>query len=223
MEIVYLGEHSTDNESNSINLNFLAPKWPFRMLIIGPSGCGKSNLLMNLILKYLYFHKLFLYSKHLEQPLYEKLMSATEGDNNFIFNNNADEIIDIGSLDAEEQNLVCFDDFLTEKNQDIFTNFFIRGRHKNCSVIYLTQSYFSTPKDLRLNCNVFVLFNVVSKRELMEIQKEQATNVSKDNFCKLYSEATTEPYSFFVIDKQSSLLPLMYRKRFDELCQLILI
>src|SRR3990167_4415908 len=148
MEIVDLGKHLIEDECPSINLNFLAPKCPFRMLIIGPSGCGKSNLLMNLILKYLYFHKLFLYSKHLEQPLYEKLMNATEGDDNFIFNNSAEEIIDIGSLDADEQNLICFDDFLTEKNQDIFTNFFIRGKHKNCSVTYLTQSYFSTPKDL---------------------------------------------------------------------------
>jgi Poxvirus A32 protein len=221
MEIVNLGEYLIEDECPSINLNFLAPKWPFRMLIIGPSGCGKSNLLMNLILKYIYFHKLFLYSKHLEQPLYEQFMNATEGHNNFIFDNDVEEIIDIDALDADEQNLICFDDFLTEKNQDIFTNFFIRGRHKNCSVIYLTQSYFSTPKDLRLNCNVFVLFNVRSKRELLEIQKEHATNISKDNFCKLYSEATTEPYSFFVIDKHSTFLPLMYRKNFDELCQLI--
>ena len=221
MEIVNFGKHFIENERPSINVNFFAPKWPFRMLIIGPSGCGKSNLLMNLILKYLYFHKLFLYSKHLEQPLYEKFTSATEGDDSFIFSNDVDEIIEIDSLDADEQNLICFDDFLTEKNQDIFTNFYIRGRHKNCSVIYLTQSYFSTPKDLRLNCNVFVLFDVLSKRELLEIQKEHATNISKDNFCKLYSEATAEPYSFFVIDKQSGILPLMYRKRFDELCQLI--
>ena len=125
------------------------------------------------------------------------------------------------ALDPKEQNLICLDDFVTEKNQGIFINYFIRGRHKNCSVIYLTQSFFGTPKDLRLNCNVFVIFDIQSKRELIEIQKEHATNISKDNFCKLYSEATSEPYSFFVIDKQSHLIPLTYRKRFDELCQLI--
>ncbi len=57
--------------------------------------------------------------------------------------------------------------------------------------------------------------------ELLEIQKDHATSISKENFCKLYSEAVTDPYSFFVIDKQTRLIPLMYRKCFDELCQLI--
>jgi len=222
MEIENLGDQlCIEDELSSVNVHFLAPKWPFRMLIIGPSGCGKSNLLMNLILKYLYFDKLFLYSKHLDQPLYKKLVEASEGDSCFTFSNNAEDVVDIDSLDPDEQNLICFDDFLTEKNQDVFTKFVIRGRHKNCSVIYLTQSYFSTPKDLRLNCNFFILFDVRSKRELLEIQKDHATNISKENFCKLYSEAITEPYSFFVIDKQSRLIPLMYRKCFDELCQLI--
>src|SRR5271154_6612746 len=117
MEIENLGDQLfIEDELSSVNVHFLAPKWSFRMLIIGPSGCGKSNLLMNLIIKYLYFDKLFLYSKHLDQPLYKKFMEASEGNDSFIFNNKAEEVIDIDSLDPEEQNLICFDDFLTEKN-----------------------------------------------------------------------------------------------------------
>jgi len=222
MEIQNLGDQlCIEDELSSINVHFLAPKWSFRMLIIGPSGCGKSNLLMNLILKYLYFDKLFLYSKHLDQPLYKTFMKTTEQNNAFTFSNNVEDVVDIDSLNREEQNLICFDDFLTEKNQDVFEQFVIRGRHKNASVIYLTQSYFSTPKDLRLNCNFFVLFDVQSKRELIDIQKDHATNIGKDKFVKLYSEATMDPYSFFVIDKQTRNIPLMYRKCFDGLCQLI--
>ena len=221
MEIENLGDQLFAEKDLSVNVNFLAPKWSFRMFIIGPSGCGKSNLLMNLITKYLHYDKLFLYSKHLDQPLYTHFMNANVSNNCHIFKNKYEEVVDIDSLNPEEQNLICFDDFLTEKNQDVFTKFIIRGRHKNCSVIYLTQSYFSTPKDIRLNCNFFVLFDVRSKRELLEIQKDHATNISKENFCKLYAEAVSELHSFFVMDKQSSVIPLMYRKRFDELCELI--
>src|SRR5277367_5812105 len=112
MEIENLGDQlCIEDELSSVNVHFLAPKWPFRMLIIGPSGCGKSNLLMNLILKYLYFDKLFLYSKHLDQPFYKKLVEASDGDSSFTFSNNAEDVVDIDSLDPDEQNLICFDDF----------------------------------------------------------------------------------------------------------------
>ena len=81
MEIENLGDQLFAEKELSVNVNFLAPKWSFRMLIIGPSGCGKSNLLMNLITKYLYYDKLFLYSKHLDQPLYTQFMNANVGNN----------------------------------------------------------------------------------------------------------------------------------------------
>ena len=46
--------------------NVYIPKQPFRMIICGPSNCGKTNLVMNLILKYLKFNKLYLYAKNVK-------------------------------------------------------------------------------------------------------------------------------------------------------------
>ena len=41
--------------------------------------------------------------------------------------------------DDDAQKIVIFDDFICEKNQKPLIDYFIRGRHKNCSVIYLSN------------------------------------------------------------------------------------
>jgi Poxvirus A32 protein len=204
------------------NKNPFAPKWPFRLLILGPSGCGKTNLLFNLLVRYLLFDKLMIYSRHVEQPLYqcfiEELgLDSPPDDCHIKINSEIDEIIDPDELDNREQNLYVFDDFVTTKDQQKITDTFIRGRHANSSCIYLSQSYFSVPKDIRLNCNYIAIFNLHNKREILELQKEHATSVDKETFLKLYRDAISEPYSFFVIDKCTDIMSMTYRKRFDGL------
>ena len=64
-----------------------------------------------------------------------------------------DQIVPVENLmDDESQKIVVFDDFICDKNQKPLIDYFIRGRHKNCSVIYLSQSFYKTPKDIMLNC-----------------------------------------------------------------------
>ena len=46
------------------------------------------------------------------------------------------------------------------------------GRHKNCSVIYLSQSYYPTPKDIRLNCSHFCIFDSPSANETARMCRE---------------------------------------------------
>ena len=48
----------------------------FRMLICGNSGCGKTNLLYYMLIEpMLYYDKIYLYAKNLEQDKYQKLMN----------------------------------------------------------------------------------------------------------------------------------------------------
>lgn len=209
--------------------NIFAPSHPFRMLICGVSGSGKTNVLINLILNYLIYDKIYIYSKHLEQDKYKLLKNFFEtieenedlGDVMDLpiatFGDSLDEIIDIEDLDEEKKNLIVIDDFITEKNQKKITDLFIRGRHKNSSIIYLTQTYFKVPKDIRLNTNHFLFFSVGNKKEMMEIQKEHAFDVSKDEFMDMFNSALSDDYSFFYIDKTSKIKALKYRMNFDKL------
>ena len=106
----------------------------------------------------------------------------------------------------DNQKIVVFDDFVCEKNQKPLINYFMSGRHKNCSVIYLSQSYFKAPKDIILNCSHFCLFDFPSKREVSLMYNEN--NVAKEK----YRQATKEPCSFLYVDKPKKRLA----KNFNE-------
>jgi len=215
-----------DNDKEEfLNKHVLVPLWPFRLLICGSSGCGKTNLLMNLIYNYLYYNKIYIYAKDLTESKYQMLQDFFEEVNETmkdetgedfqvaIFSSSKDDIVNVDDLDKEYQNLIIFDDFVTESDQHLIIDLFIRSRKKNCSLIYLTQSYFSTPKDIRLQCNYFIFYNISNERELTEIQRDHCLDVDKESFKKYFNKATSEPYSFFLIDKKSR--ELRFRKNFD--------
>lgn len=192
------------NVEDNNNVNFkqahkLMPDRCFRMLICGPSGSGKTNLLLDMIYRLLYFDKIYLYAKNLEQTKYQHMMQTFEPISEEvgypILEVSNDEIIPVTEMDNESQKIVIFDDFVCEKNQNPLIEYFIRGRHKNCSVIYLSQSFYKTPKDIRLNCSHFCIYDFPSKNERNMICRE--TGIPKDS----YQKATQEPYSFVYLDK----------------------
>jgi len=210
-----------------INRHVLAPQWPFRLLICGQTGCGKTNLLLNLLLNYLYYNRLYVYAKDLSESSYMFLQEffydvhrKLDEDYNITesiatFSSNKAAIVDVDDLDKEYQNLIVFDDFVTEKDQDSIIELFTRGRKKNTSVIYLTQSYYSTPKDIRLQCNYFMFFNIGSKREVIEIEKDHAIGVTKEEFLEMFKSATEDPYSFMMIDLKTKEKRNKFRKNLD--------
>ena len=59
-----------------------------------------------------------------------------------------DTLIPVNNIDNSAQKIVIFDDFVTEKNQKPLIDYYIQGRHKNCSLIYLSQSYYRCPKNI---------------------------------------------------------------------------
>ena len=67
-------------------------------------------------------------------------------------------------LSEYENGIIVFDDFLGSSNSRFIDQFFIRGRHKNLDIYYLSQSYFDLPKRTkRDNSNKIILFNQTLK------------------------------------------------------------
>ena len=138
-----------DVKTNYKQLYIFMPNQCFRMLICGPSGSGKTNTLMHMIYNLLYYDKIYLYAKNLEQSKYRNLIEmfqpiSKEAGYPIIEASN-DQILPVSELTYYNQNLVIFDNFVCEKNQRPLIDYFIRKRHKNCSVIYLSQSHYKTP------------------------------------------------------------------------------
>ena len=70
--------------------------------------------------------------------------------------------IDEYNVDKDRRILIVFDDMLADiiknkKLNSIVTELFIRGRKLNISLVFITQSYFKVPKDVRLNTTHFFI------------------------------------------------------------------
>ena len=132
------------------------PNDTFRMLICGNSGSGKTNLLLHMLLSLLCYDEIFLYAKNLDQEKYQILideMNKISKELGFdIITVSNDKIIPIKDLDYEDnKKIIIFDDYVCEKNQREIVDYVIQGRHKNCSIIYLSQSFYKTPRDMNFH------------------------------------------------------------------------
>ena len=67
--------------------------------------------------------------------------------------------------------LIVFDDMIADminnkKLNSIVTELFIRDRKLNISLVFIAQSYFKVPKDVRLNSIHIFVMKIPNKREL---------------------------------------------------------
>ena len=195
-------DRNNDDETDFERLYPYMPKQTFRMLLVGPSGCGKTNLLIHLLSKPLIFYDcVYLYAKNIEQDKYQDLLKdfipISEKVGYDVIEYSNDKIIPVKEFDNKSQKVIIFDDYVCEKNQNSIVDYLIQGRHKNCSIIYLSQSFYKTPKDIRLNCSHFCIYDVPSKNEIGLITRE--LGVTKEQ----YEKATNKPFSFLYVDKPS--------------------
>ena len=82
----------------------------------------------------------------------------------------------------------------------VVTELFIRGRKLNISIVFITQSYFKVPKDVRLNSTHLFIMKIPNKKELQQIALGHSSDVDFKDFMKIYKNCTAEPYSFSVND-----------------------
>ena len=87
-----------------------------------------------------------------------------------------------------------------KKIQAIIKELFIRCRKLNISLVFITQSYFSVPKDVRLNSTHYSIMKINNKRELKNIAINHSADADYQDFIKIYRESTKEPYNFLTID-----------------------
>ena len=80
-------------------------------------------------------------------------------------------------------------DIMTNKRfQAIIKELFIRCRELNISLIFVTQFYFSVPKDVRLNSAHYLIMKINNKRELQNIAINHSADIDYQDFIKIYRE-----------------------------------
>ena len=119
--------------------------------------------------------------------------------------------------------LIIFDDMIADimssKNfKAIIKELFIRCRKLNISIVFITQSYFRTPKYARLNRTHYVIMKIQSKKELQNITQENSGDIDFKDFLKVYKDYTSEPYPCMIIDATvPSRHPMRFRKNMIRL------
>lgn len=176
---------------------------PFRMLIIGGSGSGKTQTFLNILHNFSgTFQNIYLITKNKDEPLYNYLADKLK-DKGFEIFEGIDKAPDLDSFDKKEQTLVVFDDLVLEKNQRAIEEYYIRARKLNCSVIYLSQSYYAVPLNIRRNLTYLVIKRLQSLKDLYAILREYALGVDKKVLKKMYESATGTKQDFLLVDMEA--------------------
>ena len=210
--------------------------WPYRILIIDLSGSGKTNALLDLIQQdnNNLIDKTYLYAKDLEEQKYKFLIKKLENaeiknlndPNAFIeYSNTIDNVydnIDDYNPKRKRKVLLVFDDMIADiitnkKFQAIIKELFIRCRKLNISLVFITQYYFSVPKEVRFNSTDYLIFKANNRRKLQHIAINYSADIDYKDFLKIYRNCTKEPYSFLTISTTlPSGDPMRFRKNFLE-------
>ena len=175
---------SENNKEHNKKWQYI-PDHPYRILTIGGSGSGKTNPLINSINEQNDIDKIYLYARDLNEPKYEYLIKSCEdagikhlkNPNAFIeCSNTMDDVyenIDDYNSNRRRKMLIVFDDTIADiitnnKIQAIIKELFIRCRKLNISLVFINQSYFSVPKDVRLN-STHCLIMKINNRKVFKI------------------------------------------------------
>ena len=86
--------------------------------------------------------------------------------------------------------LIVFDDMIADimtnkKFQSLIKELFIRCRKLNISLVFITQSYFSVPKDVRLNSTYYLIMKINNKKELQNIAINHSADIDHKDFIKI--------------------------------------
>ena len=158
---------------------------------------------MNLIGNQPDIDKIYLYAKDPYEEKYQSLIKKHEKvglnhyDDSKVFMEYSNDMQDVYK-NIEDYNpgkkrkvLIVFDDMIADminnkKLNPTVTELFIRGRELNISIVFITQSYFKVPKDVRLNSIHFFIMKIPNKRELQQIALNHSSDIDLKDFMKIF-------------------------------------
>ena len=122
---------------------------------------------------------------------------------------------DIDKFDKTQNSLIILDDLVNDANQKVICDYSLRMRKLNCSLIYISQSYYAIPKMVRNNMNYLIIKQISSMRNLSLICHEFDLGIDKKVLTDIYKQATKSKQDFLLLDLEGP-ENQRFRKNFDE-------
>ena len=103
--------------------------------------------------------------------------------------NNIYKNIEEYNSNRKQKILIVFDNMIADMVSNkilnsIVTELFIRGRKLNISLLFVTQSYFTVPKNIRLNSTRYFLMKIPNKRKLQQIAFSHLSDIDLQDSIK---------------------------------------
>ena len=228
----YIKQHKNKEENLYIDNNPLLIPHKSRVAIIGASSSGKTNLLTNILIKGLIpFEKVYCYSRHIEQPVYNMIKDHIEKMDGLLhkhyglnhetiqaWEDKLDDFISVEDLDPQFKNVVILDDFnvnINKKQQQGINQFFTECRHKNASIYFLGQILIpNIPRAIRQNLSHICLFGFnMTKKQIGVLSMEFGGELQKGEFRRIIGKCNKK-YSWLLIDNKQDEPHLKYREGF---------
>ena len=185
------------------------------MLIIEGSGSGKTNALLNLINNQPDIDKIYLCAKDpheakcqflINERKNTKLKHFNDPKTSIEYSNDMQDVykdIDQYNAGKERKILIVFDDMIADminnkKLNSVITELIIRDRKLNISLVFITQSYFKVPKDVRLNFTHLFIMKIPNKKGIQQVALNHSSDIKSKDFIKICKKYTAKPYSFLV-------------------------
>ena len=226
------------------------PTIPNRIALLAQSNSGKTVLIINMLKKVyldLYDDVLIISHSINLDPAWNELRGSSAKSNKFIQDENMmdeydseklkefiDRHIKIRELQKKEhkrrlgQVLVILDDIIDNRevvhssSDSILNTLFIRGRHSGISVWFSSQKFkLSIPRIVRLNCSHYIIFRLGQKSERDDVLAEFSALVDMNTLLDIYTDATSEPYSFLYIDRTKHNLNEIFHKKFNQVYNIV--
>lgn len=213
-ELPEVRKHMDDLEDKQVVKTGMALSKP-HVLVCGSTGSGKSQWLLNYIVRtnhtflriVMIVAKMEPFNLYLKEKLKDNIQFLIGIDNLPPIESFPDSV----RMKKGEQyrTLMVFDDQIVElmkskANQARVNSFFTYGRNKNIQLLFLTQSYYATPKFLRLNISWLILCSIRSKNDLRMILNEYNVDaIDLPTMMKIWGYCSTpddgQPFSFMKI------------------------
>lgn len=213
-------KHIKKYHNPSYNKEDMPLQHPLRMLIVGSSGAGKTNVLLNIIhLMENTFNGIRVFTKNSDEPLYNMLREKIPIIQIY------DGLEELNKMNLEEefcgQELLIFDDLVLEKNQKQIEQLYIRGRKlsngEGLSLVYLTQIYHKTPREIRLQCDNIIIKKCGSNMDIKRILGDKDMgNLKAPELLKMFEHCVNEDITNFLFIDLKAQMHEMFRKNFDE-------
>src|SRR5215510_45853 len=173
----------------------MALKWqhPFCAIIAGPTGSGKTHF----VLKFIENASIVMTPPPLRivycYGAYQDIFKSMPGVEFY------EGLPDHTTLSP--RTLLIIDDLMTEADQRVTNIFTKHSHHQSVSVMFLTQNlFYKNARTMGLNAHYLVLFKNPRDASQIMFLARQIYPLKSKFMIEAYEDATSEPYSYLVVD-----------------------